>query len=562
MEAARAVGASSLRILRCEILPNIVGPLVIRASLSAASAMLLESGLSFLGVLPSAPSWGLEIATARNHMFQTPYYVLWPSLALSVTILGINTMGDTWLELPRSPRARRVRSGNAGRIPAWRKERLRRKRGGRSGLRHTTMIAAGTQKSTHEIRGVEVSKMRSTRDLVQQALADGHGILRLEPAWVARDFLPPGRRLGVIDERYDLGDRGAICERWLASTTRADNRIGPVDEGLSYLKLDGPERVTLKEAVACEATMILGTTYAATHTGLDRLAKLFDNGTHVPYHVHPPRRITALVGRNPKEEAYYYPPGVDMGPHPESYFGVHRWIVEDRAYDTLLPYLVDWNSDLILRHAFAYRLVPDDGFHIPSGILHAPGTALTVELQEDSDVFAMMQALVAGRIISKELLFKDVRPEDRAREGERFILRMIEWELNGDPYFYEHRHTPPRPIAETKQSGGEEYWIFYNTLKFSGKKLVVRGHETYRTVDRGVYSVFVWSGRGTYGGHEIRGGVPGEDELLVSHDRAVTPLTVENTSDRELVILKFFGPDINPDVPMLPRRAGVSVPQL
>jgi len=100
VEAARAAGASSLRILARAILPNIVGPLVIQASLSAASAMLLESGLSFLGlgVLPPAPSWGLEIATARNYMFQTPYYVLWPSLALSVTILGINTMGDALLD--------------------------------------------------------------------------------------------------------------------------------------------------------------------------------------------------------------------------------------------------------------------------------------------------------------------------------------------------------------------------------------------------------------------------------------------------------------------------------
>ena len=82
------------------IFPNIVGPLVIQASLSAASAMLLESGLSFLGlgVLPPAPSWGGEIATARNFMYQSPYYVLWPSLALSVTILGINTMGDALLD--------------------------------------------------------------------------------------------------------------------------------------------------------------------------------------------------------------------------------------------------------------------------------------------------------------------------------------------------------------------------------------------------------------------------------------------------------------------------------
>ena len=100
VEAARAAGASTGRILARAILPNVVGPIVIQASLSAASAMLLESGLSFLGlgVLPPAPSWGLMIATARNYMFQTPYYVLWPSVVLSVTILGINTLGDALLD--------------------------------------------------------------------------------------------------------------------------------------------------------------------------------------------------------------------------------------------------------------------------------------------------------------------------------------------------------------------------------------------------------------------------------------------------------------------------------
>ena len=71
--------------------------------------MLLESGLSFLGlgVLPPAPSWGLMIATARKYMFQTPYYVLWPSLALCLTILSMNTLGDMLLDYA-DPRRRRM----------------------------------------------------------------------------------------------------------------------------------------------------------------------------------------------------------------------------------------------------------------------------------------------------------------------------------------------------------------------------------------------------------------------------------------------------------------------
>jgi len=109
VEAARAAGGSTGWILRYAILPNIMGPLIVQGSLSAASAMLLESGLSFLGlgVLPPAPSWGLMIATARKYMFQTPYYVLWPSLALCLTILSMNTLGDMLLDYA-DPRRRRM----------------------------------------------------------------------------------------------------------------------------------------------------------------------------------------------------------------------------------------------------------------------------------------------------------------------------------------------------------------------------------------------------------------------------------------------------------------------
>jgi hypothetical protein len=390
------------------------------------------------------------------------------------------------------------------------------------------------------------------RGHVDEMLSESNGILRLEPAWVARDWLPPGRRLGLPQRAYDVGERGFICERWLASTTKADNRVGPPDEGLSYLAGADGRRALLKDAVDADPVTFLGADYARTHRGLERLAKIFDYEARIPYHIHPTAAHASLVGCKPKDEAYYFPAGVDMGSHPESFFGVHPWIAENKRDDILLPYLTEWNSDEILKHARGEMLVPEEGFHIPSGILHAPGTALTVELQEDSDVLAMFQALNAGRIISKDLLFKDVRPEDRRRYGERFVLGFIDWELNGDPYFYENRHLSPLPVEAPWQPGGAEWWIYYNTTKFSGKKLVVRPGQSFVTAERGAYNILVWSGTGRYGGHEIRGGQPGMDELFLVHDAATRAEVVENTGPDDLVILKFFGPDINPDVPMLP----------
>ncbi|MEV4798544.1 hypothetical protein AB0K18_00915 [Nonomuraea sp. NPDC049421] len=387
------------------------------------------------------------------------------------------------------------------------------------------------------------------RDLLARLLDAGNGVLRCAPAWVARDFLPPGRRLGLPEDAYDVGERGAVCERWLASTTKADNRVGPPDEGLSHVVGEHGERLLLRDAVAADPAAVMGAAYAAAHPGgLGRLAKIFDYAYRLPYHIHPPQEYAALVGRNAKDESYHFLPGVDMGAHPETFFGVHPWIAEQGAYEVLLPYLVDWDSDLILRHARAELQVPGEGFHVPSGVLHAPGTALTLELQEDSDVLAMFQALNAGRIISKDLLFKDVRPGDRSEHGERFPLGFVDWRTNGDPWFYENRHLTPQPI------GGGESWVFYNTGKYAGKRLVVPPGGVHRLREPGVYSVFAWTGTGTYAGHEVRGGEPGLDELVVTHDAAVREHEVVNTGADDLMVFLFFGPDLHTDVPSIPGR--------
>ena len=394
----------------------------------------------------------------------------------------------------------------------------------------------------------------ASRDLIERAISDGDGIVRLKPAWVGRDFLPAGRRLGLSDDAYDLGERGEMCERWLGSTTKADNRVGPPDEGLSYLALEGGAGITLKDAIDAAPVTIMGAEYAATHAGLDRLAKIFDYRGRLPLHLHQRQEHAALVGRHSKDEAYYFPPGIDMGPHPETFLGVHPSIADGKDQEILLPYLEDWDSDLILRHSVGYVQVPEEGFHVPSGVLHGPGSALTIELQEDSDVFAMLQALNHGTLISKELLWKDVRTEDRAGKGERFILELIDWEENGDPYFYENHHLSPQLIEGSTTEAGEEYWIYYNTTKFSGKKLVVHPGGSYVSTDRGVHNVLVWSGSGTYGGMEIEGGAPERDELLVTQDRAVRGVEFRNTGREDLLAIKFFGPDVNPDVPMIERQ--------
>ncbi len=96
VEAQRALGIGPGRIMLRTVLPNISGPVMVQFSLAMASAVVLESGLSFLGlgVVPPAPSWGLMIGAARSTMAQTPLPLLWPCVALTVTVLSMNALCD------------------------------------------------------------------------------------------------------------------------------------------------------------------------------------------------------------------------------------------------------------------------------------------------------------------------------------------------------------------------------------------------------------------------------------------------------------------------------------
>nr|WP_261454146.1 ABC transporter permease [Agrobacterium fabrum] len=96
VEAEHAMGASYLRVVLKVILPNILSPLVVQGTLTIAAAILLESGLSFLGlgIVPPEPSWGQMIGTARGYLTQNPMYVVWPSVCLAFTVLAINILGD------------------------------------------------------------------------------------------------------------------------------------------------------------------------------------------------------------------------------------------------------------------------------------------------------------------------------------------------------------------------------------------------------------------------------------------------------------------------------------
>jgi len=102
--AAEAAGASHLRVLTREVLPNIAHHLLVVATLEMALAILLEAALSFLGlgVPPPLPSWGLMIAEAKEYMFFSPWVIMTPGIALFILVLGINLLGDGLRDMLRA----------------------------------------------------------------------------------------------------------------------------------------------------------------------------------------------------------------------------------------------------------------------------------------------------------------------------------------------------------------------------------------------------------------------------------------------------------------------------
>jgi peptide/nickel transport system permease protein len=96
IEAARTSGSSHLKIILLHVLPNAMAPVIVITTIGVANAILIEAALSFLGlgVPPPAPSWGSILADGRNFLTQAPWMTIFPGLAISVTVLGFNTLGD------------------------------------------------------------------------------------------------------------------------------------------------------------------------------------------------------------------------------------------------------------------------------------------------------------------------------------------------------------------------------------------------------------------------------------------------------------------------------------
>jgi hypothetical protein len=403
---------------------------------------------------------------------------------------------------------------------------------------------------------------RKTVSLLRKTLSDGEGIIRLAPTWVPRSFSTPGGRMKLCkQDLYALGaDRGGIDERWLASTIGADNGPGtPEDEGLSYIVVeDGgrKEKILFKHAIDLLGDDFLGKGVMNRYAGWQVLTKLYDNQGSIPHHVHQTDEEAAKVGTRGKSEAYFFPRQLNQVENnfPYTFFGLEPGTTKQQVIDCLSR----WNDgdNGILYLTKAYKIKAGTAWNIPAGILHGPGSLVTYETQQASDVFAMYQSVLEGRVVPRDLLTRNI-PIEHKDDPEYIVENTLVWHLNVDPEFAKNHFMPLLPVDDPEIMGDKGYyeqWISYQSEHFSAKELTVFPNKSVVIVDSAAYGVIVVQGRGLMGKMEIESPTlirfreMTGDELFITADAASAGVKIKNTSSFEnLVMLKHFGPG-NPDL--------------
>lgn len=370
------------------------------------------------------------------------------------------------------------------------------------------------------------------------------GVLRLRPTYVRR-FYQDGGRLGLAEEAggtYQEESGLWVPERWIASTVAAANPHPIPGEGLSFLDLPGagcpPEggRITLKDALEAMGAILLGERIlAACGPEFRVLSKILDPYEPIVFHIH---AKDSDVAQHPeyfpghrfgKDEAYYFldrPKGMVHYTHAGLTPGVTR--------DELIR-AVRKGRDHALELSPVINQRFGEGFFVPSGVPHRPGTALTLEIQQPSDVYTLLEDTAGGKKMSPDQIHPGFPDLDTA-------YQFIDMETAQDPDILERYRLVPTPTGRGAGEG-EEHWIFPPSIssKFSGTRLRVPAGGTYECREEAPYALLVWKGAARVTpdgqrGQELSAG----DEAFVSHCTATTPHRFQALGSEPLELFKFF----------------------
>jgi hypothetical protein len=399
------------------------------------------------------------------------------------------------------------------------------------------------------------------KNFFKRAIIETNGLLHLVPSWIPFTFCIPGRRLKLHpDDLFAFGlERGGIDERWFGSTCNADCGPGTKeDDGLSYV-VNENERYLLKDIIKECGGEVLGDKVMNKWGGLKIFAKFFDNMEALPLHIHSMDEHASEIGMEGKAEAYYFPPQVNMtnGLFPYTFFGLEPGTTKQQVKKCIEDFKRGDNK--ILELSKSYKLQIGTGWILPAGTLHAPGSLCTFEVQWASDIYSMYQSVVAEKPLEADLLVKDI-PKDKRGNYIEQLIEMLDWENNLLPDFKDKFYREPINIGgDTTGLGYQEKWVVYGKINnkelFSAKELTVYPGKQAFIKDSGAYGLILIQGHGSINDIKvesptmIRFGDITWDEFYVPYITAVKGIKVINSGYEPLVMLKFFGPDCNPDMP-------------
>lgn len=354
--------------------------------------------------------------------------------------------------------------------------------------------------------------MRSALAALDRCLERTGGILPLRPNLVRR-FYRAGGRLGFPVRRTDGRFRP---ERWIASTVRAASPSPTSREGLSEVSLPGAT-LTLEHALSARREVLLG----RGPREFAVLVKILDALEPIAFHFH---ATDAQVRRMPhrfpgqrlgKDEAYYFL-DAPKATCPYTHVGLHSGVTR-RDLERALARGRD--AALELSPSFFQRT--GEGFFTPAGVPHRPGSALTLEIQEPSDVYTLLETESNGRALAPEEIHPGFASLPEA-------LALIDFRLATRKDLLERNRLVPEPIRRGR--GFEEARIFPPRLtrKFSGSRIRLAPGRTIECREPGPYALFVWRGEGLIEGVPLAAR-PGRDEVFVGAVAATRPHHLRGT---------------------------------
>lgn len=359
---------------------------------------------------------------------------------------------------------------------------------------------------------------------LRELLKRRQGILKLKPMFVPR-FYRDCDRLGQKKLRTRRAPN--IPERWIGSSVEAINPPPLPKGGLSMLA-DLPS-LSLRDAIKAAPREMIGEALLARDGAEFRvLVKLLDPGDAIPFHVH---ATDAQVKRMPnhfrghrfgKDEAYYFPRVEPKGPLPYSHVGLYPGVTKHELFDA-----VKKGRDDALEFSPVIYQEYETGFFLPAGVPHSPGTALTLEIQQPSDVYTLLETRAAGREMSPQQIHPGFKSLDEA-------FGLIDFKLSEKVGRIEHNRLVPSVIRSNR--GGEIAWIFPPDIcrKFAGKRLRVSTGLTYSECS--AFSMLIWKGRGKLYGKPIRAG----DEFFITSAAATAGVELQSSGDDPLEAFSFF----------------------